>query len=100
MPSPGTGPPDRPSAWPPFPWAPGSRSRSGPTCRADTRSHCTGGRRDTLEPVLGAVIIVVAMVLVLPVALFVGGALWSALLGTALTRGSALGPAGAPDPPA
>ena len=46
--------------------------------------HCTGGRPDTLEAVLGAVIIVIAMVLVLPIALFVGGALWSALLGSAL----------------
>ena len=33
---------------------------------------------------MGAVIIVIAMVLVLPIALFVGGALWSALLGSAL----------------
>ncbi|HZQ79520.1 MAG TPA: hypothetical protein VFE55_19485 [Acidimicrobiia bacterium] len=34
---------------------------------------------------LGAVILVVGMVLVLPIALFVIGALWSALVGWSLT---------------
>ena len=43
-----------------------------------------GVPRHTFSAVLGAVIIVIAMVLVLPIALFVGGALWSALLGSAL----------------
>jgi hypothetical protein len=33
----------------------------------------------------GAVIIVIAMVLVLPIGLFVAGALWSALVGRAFT---------------
>ena len=33
----------------------------------------------------GAVILVIGMVLVLPVVLFVGGALWSALVGWSLT---------------
>jgi hypothetical protein len=34
---------------------------------------------------LGAVILVIGMVLVLPIALFVVGALWSALVGWSLT---------------
>lgn len=46
---------------------------------------------------LGAVIVVIVMVLLGPVGLFVGGALWSALVGNAL---SSLGPVGPPDTPA
>jgi len=34
---------------------------------------------------LGAVILVIGMLLVLPIGLFVAGALWSALIGRALT---------------
>jgi hypothetical protein len=35
---------------------------------------------------LGAVIIVIVMLLLGPVTLFVGGALWSALVGTAMVK--------------
>src|SRR5436305_449295 len=90
MPLGGTDPPARPSRWRPSRSAPGSRSRCGPSCRADRRRtgvevHCTGGRGDTLGAMWGAVIVVIAMVLVLPIILFVAGALWSALVGRALT---------------
>jgi hypothetical protein len=42
-------------------------------------------RPDTLEGMWGAVILVIGMVFVLPIALFVAGALWSALVGWSLT---------------
>jgi len=36
--------------------------------------------------VLGAVVIVIAMILVVPVAIMLGGAIWSALMGWLLTE--------------
>lgn len=46
--------------------------------------HCTGDGPGTVEAMLGAVMIVIVMLLVGPVLLFVGGALWSGLIGRSL----------------
>jgi hypothetical protein len=46
-------------------------------------------RSRTLRPVIGALVLVVAMLVVLPSALFAAGAAWSALLG-ALLNSSAM----------
>jgi hypothetical protein len=47
--------------------------------------------------VLGAVLIVIAMVLAVPVAIMVGGAVWSALIGWLATDDAAAGAEGKPE---
>lgn len=50
----------------------------------DVEVHCKSAGRDTVGAMAGAVIVVVVMLLLGPVALFAGGALWSAFIGRAL----------------
>ena len=50
----------------------------------DVEVHCKSASPDTVGAMAGAVVVVVVMLLLGPVVLFVGGALWSAFIGRAL----------------